>query len=69
MEATDRTGSALVFPGMGPVPFAEVAKFMLVNPFARTLFAEADEVLGYSLFERFKQAEETTRSTPRWRSS
>ncbi|MFB7055968.1 ACP S-malonyltransferase [Streptomyces vinaceus] len=53
----DRPGSALVFPGMGPVPFAEVAKFMLVNPFARKLFAEADEVLGYSLFERFKEAE------------
>ena len=52
-----RTGSALVFPGMGPVPFAEVAKFMLVNPFARKLFAEADEALGYSLFERFKEAE------------
>ncbi|MET9888484.1 ACP S-malonyltransferase [Streptomyces sp. NPDC006430] len=57
MDVTDRSGSALVFPGMGPVPFAEVAKFMLVNPFARKLFAEADEVLGYSLYERFKAAE------------
>lgn len=57
METDNRTGTALVFPGMGPSPFSEVAKFMLVNPFARELFAEADEVLGYSLFDRFDEAE------------
>ncbi|MEU7281908.1 ACP S-malonyltransferase [Streptomyces sp. NPDC045431] len=42
---------------MGPSPFSEVAKFMLVNPYARELYAEADEVLGYSLFDRFSEAE------------
>ena len=57
METDNRTGSAMVFPGMGPSPFSEVAKFMLVNPFARELFAEADDVLGYSLFDRFADAE------------
>ena len=57
METDNRTGNALVFPGMGPSPFSDVAKFMLGNPFARQLFAEADEVLGYSLFDRFRQAE------------
>ncbi|MFC7310264.1 ACP S-malonyltransferase [Streptomyces monticola] len=55
MDTDKRTGSALVFPGMGPAPFAEVAKFMLVNPFARELFAEADDTLGYSLFDRFRE--------------
>ncbi|WP_329572861.1 ACP S-malonyltransferase [Kitasatospora sp. NBC_01266] len=57
METAHRTKSALVFPGMGPAPFAEVGKFMLINPFARELVAEADEALGYSLFERFRAAE------------
>ena len=57
MEIEHRTESALVFPGMGPAPFAEVGKFMLVNPFARKLLAEADDTLGHSLFDRFRQAE------------
>ncbi|MFP3992320.1 ACP S-malonyltransferase [Streptomyces sp. E11-3] len=57
METENRTGSALVFPGMGPAPFAEVAKFMLVNPVARTLVAEADDALGYALFDRFQETE------------
>ncbi|GHE14170.1 ACP S-malonyltransferase [Streptomyces alanosinicus] len=42
---------------MGPAPFAEVGKFMLVNPFARELVAEADETLGHSLFRAFRAAE------------
>ncbi|MGW1802534.1 ACP S-malonyltransferase [Streptomyces sp. NPDC001984] len=57
MKNENRTKSALVFPGMGPSPFAEVGKFMLVNPFARKLVAEADDTLGYSLFDRFREAE------------
>ncbi|MFF3920455.1 ACP S-malonyltransferase [Streptomyces sp. NPDC001852] len=57
MKNANRTKSALVFPGMGPSPFAEVGKFMLVNPFARELVAEADDTLGYSLFDRFREAE------------
>lgn len=57
METDNRTKSALVFPGMGPSPFAEVGKFMLVNPFARKLVAEADDTLGRSLFDGFREAE------------
>lgn len=57
MKNENRTKSALVFPGMGPSPFAEVGKFMLVNPFARELVAEADDTLGCSLFDRFREAQ------------
>ncbi|ROP35688.1 ACP S-malonyltransferase [Saccharothrix texasensis] len=42
--------TAIAFPGMGPTKFADVAKFALINPFARELYAVADEVLGYDLF-------------------
>ncbi|MFI9024303.1 ACP S-malonyltransferase [Streptomyces sp. NPDC053560] len=49
--------AAFVFPGMGPTAFADVAKFMLLNPFARELVGIADETLGYSLVERFREAE------------
>lgn len=51
------TGSALVFPGMAPVRFADVAKFMLINPHARRLLQTADEALGYSLFDRYREAD------------
>jgi [acyl-carrier-protein] S-malonyltransferase len=57
MVTDNRTGTALVFPGMGPVPFAEAGRFMLINRFARELFAEADDVLGYSVFDRYRDAE------------
>ncbi|MGW3466621.1 acyltransferase domain-containing protein, partial [Streptomyces olivaceoviridis] len=46
--------TALVFPGMGPVPFAEVGRFMVANPYARDLVAVADEALGYSLVDAFR---------------
>ncbi|MFB7505854.1 ACP S-malonyltransferase [Streptomyces broussonetiae] len=46
--------TALVFPGMGPVPFTEVGRFMVANPFARDLVAVADEALGYSLVDAFR---------------
>ncbi|MER6977461.1 ACP S-malonyltransferase [Streptomyces carpinensis] len=52
-----RQGSAVVFPGMGPTPFSEVARFMLVDPYARQLLARADEVLGYRLTDRYQQTE------------
>ncbi|MBP2325815.1 [acyl-carrier-protein] S-malonyltransferase [Kibdelosporangium banguiense] len=48
--------TALVFPGMGPSRFEDIAKFMLINPFARKLVAEADKVLGYSLFDAYRDA-------------
>ncbi|MEK8169525.1 ACP S-malonyltransferase [Streptomyces sp. M19] len=49
--------TALVFPGMGPSAFADVGRFMVVNPYARKLVAVADEVLGYSLVDTFREAE------------
>ncbi|MBB6170285.1 [acyl-carrier-protein] S-malonyltransferase [Nocardiopsis mwathae] len=55
MENGARTGEAVVFPGMGPTRFADVGKFMVINPFARELVAVANDTLGYSLVERFKR--------------
>ncbi|MET8682159.1 ACP S-malonyltransferase [Streptomyces sp. NPDC004647] len=55
METESTT--AFVFPGMGPTAFADVAKFMLINPFARELVSVADETLGYSLMDRFRDAD------------
>ncbi|MEV7008648.1 acyltransferase domain-containing protein [Streptosporangium sp. NPDC051022] len=49
--------TAFVFPGMGPSAFAEVGRFMVINPFARRLVAVADERLGYSLVDRFRETE------------
>ncbi|WP_329579207.1 ACP S-malonyltransferase [Kitasatospora sp. NBC_01250] len=52
---TKRT--AMVFPGMGPAAFNDVGRFMVANRFARELVAVADEVLGYSLVDAFREAE------------
>ena len=57
MTTEARTGTAMIFPGMGPTPFSDVGKFMVINPFARKLVAEADKVLGYSLVDRYRQTE------------
>lgn len=57
MESGIRGDTAIVFPGMGPTPFSEVAKFMLVNSFARELVAVAEDALDYSLFDRYREAE------------
>lgn len=47
-----REGTALIFPGMGPTRFTDIAKFLLVDRRARALMAVADDVLGYSVFDR-----------------
>ena len=52
-----RPRTAIVFPGVGPSSFTDVARFMLANSAARTLAAEADAVLGYSLIDRYRGAE------------
>jgi [acyl-carrier-protein] S-malonyltransferase len=52
------TSTALVFPGMAPSPYSDVAKFMLLNPVARRLLARAEAVLGYDLLKRFRAAGE-----------
>ncbi|MFF6999932.1 ACP S-malonyltransferase [Streptomyces sp. NPDC008313] len=56
-QAQPDTGSALVFPGMAPTRFPDVAKFMLINPHARRLLRIADDALGYSLFDRYREAD------------
>jgi [acyl-carrier-protein] S-malonyltransferase len=57
METELRAGAAIVFPGMGPSRFADASKFMLINAFARRLVARADKVLGYSLVDRYREAD------------
>ncbi|MFI6860121.1 ACP S-malonyltransferase [Streptomyces sp. NPDC050421] len=61
MNTHTETGSApstaIVFPGMQPTAFSEVARFMLVNPYARELFAIADETLGYRLADRYRDTD------------
>jgi [acyl-carrier-protein] S-malonyltransferase len=57
MHEASRPGTAIVFPGMSPARFADVGKFMLINPFARRLVAQANERLGYSLVDRFRETE------------
>ncbi|WP_275558027.1 ACP S-malonyltransferase [Streptomyces sp. 5-6(2022)] len=52
---TSRT--AMVFPGMGPFRFTDVGEFLLTNPHARRRLAIADEVVGYSVFDRYRQSD------------
>ncbi|MEU6883118.1 ACP S-malonyltransferase [Streptomyces sp. NPDC046712] len=54
MSTAIRAENAIVFPGMSASPFAEVGKFMLINPAAREFAARADDVLGYHLIDRFR---------------
>ncbi|MCX4911487.1 ACP S-malonyltransferase [Streptomyces sp. NBC_00878] len=56
-EPTAACDTALVFPGMGPASFADVGRFMVANRYARELVDIADETLGYSLVDAFRQAE------------
>lgn len=51
------TATAIVFPGISPCRFADVGKFMLINPVARRLTAAADDTLGYSLIDHFRGVE------------
>lgn len=51
-------GTAIAFPGIGPTEFADMAKFLLVDNDARELTAVADDVLGYSVIDRYGQAEQ-----------
>ena len=57
MEHDRPPGEAIVFPGMGPARFADVARFMMINPAARRLVAVADETLGYSLVDRYRDTD------------
>jgi [acyl-carrier-protein] S-malonyltransferase len=53
-DGGERTGTAFVFPGMGPAAAAELGRYLLLDPYARELAAEADERLGYSLIDRLQ---------------
>ncbi|MFD3523641.1 ACP S-malonyltransferase [Streptomyces sp. NPDC058653] len=50
--------SAIIFPGIGPVRLADSARFMVTHPIARRLVAETDRVLGYSLLDSYREAED-----------
>ncbi|MFI9273478.1 ACP S-malonyltransferase [Kitasatospora sp. NPDC052896] len=43
---------------MGPSRFADFGRFMVVNAAARSRFAVADEVLGYSVFDALRESED-----------
>ncbi|WP_027344549.1 ACP S-malonyltransferase [Hamadaea tsunoensis] len=51
------SATALIFPGMGPTRFADLGKFLLLNPYARELVAVADERLGGSLLDGLRASE------------
>jgi [acyl-carrier-protein] S-malonyltransferase len=53
----DSTDTAIVFPGISETPFDEVSRFLVINPVARRLTAAASETLGYSLVDRYREAE------------
>ena len=57
MDEGSYPGTAMVFPGMSPTRFADLGKFLLINPYARKLVAAADARLGYSLMDGFRQAD------------
>ncbi|MBB5476132.1 ACP S-malonyltransferase [Micromonospora parathelypteridis] len=50
--------TAVVFPGMGPSNFSTVGRFMVLDPYARRRIATTDEVLGYSLLDRFYESDD-----------
>jgi [acyl-carrier-protein] S-malonyltransferase len=49
---------ALVFPGMSPSGYPDLAKFIMVSPRARRLREAADRVLGYPLMDKYRTAGE-----------
>ena len=48
---------AVYFPGLVPTPFASLAAFLTGNEHARRLLPVADEVLGYRLLDRGRDAD------------
>ncbi|MER7402470.1 ACP S-malonyltransferase [Streptomyces sp. NPDC000070] len=47
---------ALFFPGLIPTRYDTISEFVATNEQARKRFAEADDVLGYSLVEAYRDA-------------
>ncbi|MET8584730.1 ACP S-malonyltransferase [Streptomyces collinus] len=56
MSAGD-PATAIAFPGIRQSPFADLGKFLLINPVARRLTEIADDTLGYSTLDRYRQAD------------
>jgi [acyl-carrier-protein] S-malonyltransferase len=48
--------AGIVFPGMGPSRYADLAKFIVTDPRARRLRRTVDDVLGYPLMDLYKEA-------------
>ncbi|WP_371476515.1 ACP S-malonyltransferase [Kitasatospora sp. NBC_00315] len=55
---TQYTGTAALFPGMNPVKYADLARFLIVNPVARRRLSEADRRLGHSVLDGLESAED-----------
>lgn len=51
-----QVSDAVFFPGLVPTGFGPVARFVTESEYARRRFAEADEVLGYSLADAYRDA-------------
>lgn len=58
MDVALSARTAVVFPGMASSTFADVGRFMMLNPYARRRAAAAGEVLGYPVLERLRESEE-----------
>jgi [acyl-carrier-protein] S-malonyltransferase len=56
MDTGLQAEAAIVFPAISPSGFADVGKFMVLNPVARRLVAVADRTLGGSLLDDFRTA-------------
>lgn len=46
----------MIFPGMGPSSYADLGKFIATDRCARRLRRMADDVLGYPLLDRYRDA-------------
>jgi len=55
-SAQEEQRTAVIFPGISPCRFADVGRFLVINPVARRLTTVADETLGYSLVDQFREA-------------
>lgn len=56
-DSDEEPRTAIAFPGIRPSPYAELGKFLLLNPYARRLTAVADNRLGCSVLDGYRQAD------------
>ncbi|WP_250293134.1 ACP S-malonyltransferase [Streptomyces atroolivaceus] len=48
--------TGIIFPGMGPQDFSVSGKFLLIDPVASEMLAEASDTVGYDVFARYKDS-------------